>query len=193
MADRNRYTFNTELEGFVSIFEDGGKFNNRAFSFTMPEEVVAQAEADREELLEWAASKTNNPKRVEKALPKWDDAGLVKYSYGQGDGTKKPVPEPVFVDTEGKPVEKEVLKAARKGTKVRIIVQQSPYVFGQKVGTKFKVLGIQIVELATGNGAVDSGDLSVEDVAAIFGSVDGFKQSEPQVRPAATEENSYDF
>lgn len=193
MADRNRYTFNTELDGFVSIYEDGGKFNNRAFSFTMPDDVVAQAEADREELLEWAASKTNNPKRVEKALPKWDDAGFVKYSYGQGDGTKKPVPEPVFVDTEGKPVDKEVLKAARKGTKVRIIVQQSPYVFGQKIGTKFKVLGVQIVELATGNGAVDSGDLSVEDVAAIFGSVEGFKQSEPQVREATGESNQYDF
>ena len=193
MADRNRYTFNTELDGFVSIYEDGGKFNNRAFSFTMPTEVVEQAEADREELLEWAASKTNNPKRVEKALPKWDDAGFVKYSYGQGDGTKKPVPEPVFVDTEGKPVDKEVLKAARKGTKVRIIVQQSPYVFGQKIGTKFKVLGVQIVELSTGNGAVDSGDLSVEDVAAIFGSVEGFKQSEPQVREATGESNQYDF
>ena len=194
MADRNRYTFNTELTGFVNIFEDSGKFNNRCFSFVMPPEVIEQAEADREELLQWGASKAPNPKRVEKALPKWDDEGLVKFSYGAGDGTKKAVPAPIFVDTDGKPVDEETLKAARKGTKVRIIVQQSPYVWGSKVGTKFKVLGVQIVELATGNGAVDSGDLSVEDVATLFGSVEGFKQGEPQVRQSEeVKDNSYDF
>ena len=51
-------------------------------------------------------------------------------------------------------------------------------------------------ELVSGNGAVDAGDLSVEDVAALFGSVDGFKADEPAVRdarPAATGEDSYDF
>jgi hypothetical protein len=189
---RNRYKFAAQLEGFINVFEDSGKFNNRCFSFKLPPEVVEQAEADREELLEWAASKAPNPKRVEKALPKWDDEGLVKYSYG-GE-TKRP--EPVFVDTEGKPLERGVLKDIRRGTKVNIIVQQSPYVFGSKVGTKFKVLGVQVVELATGGGAVDSGDLSVEDVAALFGEADGFKQSDPVVRDGRTEESSgesYDF
>ena len=188
---RNRYKFATELEGFINVFEDSGKFNNRCFSFKLPASVVEQAEADREELLEWAASKAPNPRRVEKALPKWDDEGLVKYSYG-GE-TKRP--EPVFVDTEGKPIERSVLQGVRRGTKVNIIVQQSPYVFGSKVGTKFKVLGVQIVELAAGGGAVDSGDLSVEDVAALFGESEGFKQSDPAVRDARPAESTaeYDF
>jgi hypothetical protein len=194
MADRNRYTFNTELTGFVNIFEDSGKFNNRCFSFIMPPEAIEAAEKDREELLAWAGSKAPNPKRVEVALPKWDDEGLVKFSYGAGDGSKKAVPAPIFVDTDGAVIDEATLKAARKGTKVRIIVQQSPYVFGSKVGTKFKVLGVQIIELVTGSGAVDSGDLSVSDVAALFGAVEGFKQGEPQVRQAEeTTENNYDF
>jgi hypothetical protein len=190
---KNRYTFATTLEGFVQVFEDSGKFNNRAFSFKLPADVVDQAEQDRTELLEWAKSKTPNPRRCEVALPKWDDEGLVKYSYG-GE-TKRP--EPVFVDTNGDPIDRGVLKDIRKGTKVRLIVQQSPYAFGSKVGTKFKVLGVQIVELVTHGGAADSGDLSVDDIAGLFGKVEGFKGDEPAVRKADTEEttttDSYDF
>lgn len=193
MADtRNRYVFNTTLDGFINVYEDSGKFNNRCFSFSLPADVVAQAESDREELLEWARSKAPNPKRVEVALPKWDDDGLVKYSYG-GETRRA---EPVFVDTEGQPIERAVLRDVRKDTKVRLIVQQGPYVFGNKVGTRLKVIGVQIIELVTGNGAVDSGDLSVEDVAGIFGAAEGFKQSAPAVRKAETEEtegDSYDF
>ena len=112
----------------------------------------------------------------------WDDAGVCKYTYGEGDGSRKPKPEPVFVDSDGKPVEKSVLLSVRKGTKVNLIVDQKPYAMGPNVGTSMRVIGVQIIELATGNGAVDSGSLSVEDVAELFGSVDGFKASEPAVR-----------
>ena len=189
---KNRYTFSTTFEGFVNVFEDSGKFNNRCFSFKMPADVIEAAESDRVELLEWAKSKTPNPKRCEIALPKWDDEGLVKYSYG-GE-TKRA--EPIFVDTEGSAIDRSVLRDVRRGSKVKLIVQQSPYAFGAKVGTKFKVLGVQIVELATGNGAVDSGDLSVSDVAALFGSTEGFKADSPAVRdarPAEAATDSYDF
>jgi hypothetical protein len=63
------------------------------------------------------------------------------------------------------------------------------------MGTTLKVLGVQIVELVAGSGAVDSGDLSAEDVAGIFGSVEGFKASSPAVRDARPSEDSagYDF
>ena len=189
----NRYTFSTQLEGFIKVDEDGGQYNNRTFSFAIPKETLTVMEADREELLEWGKTKAPNPKRVEVALPKWDEeTSIVKYSYSKEDSRKVPV----FVDSDGKPCTKETLQAVRKGTKANVIVQQSPYVYGSKVGTKFLVKGVQIVELATGNGAVDSGDLSVEDVAALFGSVDGFKQDDPQVRqaePVAAVEDSYDF
>ena len=194
MADRNRYVFEATLDGFINVFEDSGKFNNRCFSFVFPKAQLDQAEADREELLEWAKSKAPNPRRCEVALSKWDEEGLVKYSYSD----EKPKGIPIFVDTEGQVVDKAVLKDVRKGTKVKLIVQQGPYVFGNKVGTRLLVKGVQIIELSSGNGSVDSGDMSADDVDAIFGSTTGFKQSDPQVRKAEVEEeqettDTYDF
>jgi hypothetical protein len=189
----NRYKFATELTGFISVGEDSGKFNNRTFAYTIPTETLNQIETDREELLTWAKSKASG--RVQIAMTPWDDTGVCKYTYGEGDGSRKAKPEPVFVDTSGDPIEKAVLMGVRKGTKVNIIVDQKPYAMGPNVGTSMRVIGVQIVELVSGNGAVDSGDMSVEDVAAMFGSVDGFKADSPAVRPAATAstEDSYDF
>ena len=189
----NRYKFSTELTGFISVGEDSGKFNNRTFAYTIPSDTLNQIETDREELLTWAKSKASG--RVQVAMTPWDDAGVCKYTYGEGDGSRKAKPEPVFVDTSGDPIEKAVLMGVRRGTKVNIIVDQKPYAMGPNVGTSMRVIGVQIVELVSGNGAVDSGDMSVEDVAAMFGSVEGFKADSPAVRPAATasSEDSYDF
>ena len=190
----NRYKFATVLEGFVSVGEDSGKFNNRTFAYAIPHDTLTQVEADRVELIKWAKSKASG--RVQEAMTPWDDAGVCKYTYGEGDGSRKPKPEPVFVDSDGKPVEKSVLLSVRKGTKVNLIVDQKPYAMGPNVGTSMRVIGVQIIELATGNGAVDSGSLSVEDVAELFGSVDGFKASEPAVRKAEEtvgDGESYDF
>ena len=187
---KNRYVFNTTLEGFINVYEPSGKFNNCCFGFRLPDDVLEQAEADREELLTWARTKVDNPKRIALNPPKWDDEGLVKFSYDGDTGR----PAPIFVDTEGNVVEKAVLRDVRKGTKVRLIVQQSPYT-KPAMGTTLKVLGVQIVELASGNGAVDSGDLSAADVASIFGEVEGFKASSPAVRDArpAGDAEGYDF
>ncbi|MAU75346.1 MAG: single-stranded DNA-binding protein [Crocinitomicaceae bacterium] len=188
----NRYKFATELTGFISVGEDSGKFNNRTFAYTVPPDTLNQIETDREELLTWAKSKATG--RVQVAMTPWDDAGTCKYTYGEGDGSRKAKPEPVFVDTSGDPIEKAVLMGVRKGTKVNIIVDQKPYCMGPNVGTSMRVIGVQIVELVSGNGAVDSGDMSVADVAAMFGSVEGFKADSPAVRPAAVAtEDSYDF
>ena len=190
----NRYKFSTALEGFISVGEDSGKFNNRTFAYKIPSDVLAQVEADREELLVWAKSKATG--RVQEAITPWDEAGVCKYTYGAGDGSRKPKPEPVFVDTNGDPIDKSVVMGVRKGTKVNIIAQQKPYAMGPNVGTSLRVVGVQIVELVTGNGAVDSGDMSVEDVAAMFGSVEGFKADSPAVRPApvsAEASDDYDF
>ena len=190
----NRYKFQTVLEGFVSVGEDSGKFNNRTFAYAIPHETLTQVEADREELIKWAKSKAKG--RVSPALEPWDEEGTCKYTYGKGDGSRKEKPAPVFVDTEGTAIDKSVLRDVRKGTKVRLIVQQKPYSVGPNIGTTLRVLGVQIIELVGANGAVDSGDLSVEDVAALFGSVDGFKASEPAVRDERKAEesgDSYDF
>ena len=190
----NRYVFNTTLEGFINVYEDSGKFNNRTFAYKFDAATLEQAEKDREELLKWAKSKATG--RVQEAMTPWDDEGLCKYTYGAGDGSRKGKPEPIFVDSDGEVIERSVLRDVRKGTKVRLIVQQKPYAMGPNVGTSLRVLGVQIIELATGNGAVDSGDLSVEDVAALFGKADGYKASEPAVRKAEDtvgDGDSYDF
>ena len=189
---KNRYVFDSKLAGYINVFEAAGKYNNMTFSFTVPSDVLEQMEEDRTGLLEWIATKVENPKRLATNPPKWDEEGLVKISYGGDTGR----PEPVFVDSDGAPLDRAVLKDIRKGTKVRLIVQQSPY--GKpSMGTTLKVLGVQVIELVSGNGAVDSGDLSVEDVAAIFGSVEGFKADSPAVRKPAeaapAESDSYDF
>ena len=181
----NRYTFATTLEGFINVYEDSGKFNNRCFSFRVPQEVLPQMESDREELLTWAKSKATG--RVGENPCKWDDTGLVKISYGGETGRT----EPPFVDTDGQPLDRAVLKDIRSGTKVRLIVQQSPYT-KPNIGTTLKVLGVQVVELATGNGAVDRGNLTIEDVAQLFGQVEGFKQGEPVVTQS-TPASSYNF
>ena len=190
----NRYKFSTLLDGFVSVGEDSGKFNNRTFAYTIPSDVLEKAETDREELLKWAKSKSTG--RVQEAMTPWDESGVCKYTYGAGDGSRKPKPEPVFVDTNGDPIEKSVLMTVRKGTKVNIIVDQKPYAMGPNVGTSMRVIGVQIVELVSGNGAVDSGDISAEDVAEMFGKVEGFKADSPAVRdarPVGSTEESYDF
>ena len=188
----NRYQFTTTLINFVNVYEDSGNFNNRGFQFIVPDDIIQKLEVDREEDLSWAKTKAPNPNRVEVALPKWDDTGLIKYSYG--GQTKRQ--EPVFVDSTGVPIEKSVLKDLRKGTKVNILCQQSPYVYGAKVGTKFFVAGVQIIELATGNGAVDSGALSVDEVAGRFGVVKGYSQADPAVRKEEAvvgDGDAYDF
>jgi hypothetical protein len=190
----NRYQFETVLEGFINVYEDSGKFQNRTFAYTIPSDTLAQVEADRVELISWAKTKATG--RVQEAITPWDDSGLCKYTYGAGDGSRKAKPEPVFVDSTGVPIERAVLRDVRKGTKVNIIVQQKPYAMGSNVGTSMKVIGVQIIELATGNGAVDSGDLSVEEVAGMFGAVKGFSQADPAVRQEAepvAAGDSYDF
>ena len=189
----NRYTFPTTLNGFVNVYEDSGKYNNRSFAYTVPKATLQKMESDREELLQWARSKSSG--RVQEAMTPWDEAGLVKYSYGAGDGSRKPKPEPVFVDTDGAPLAPEILRDVRAGTKANLIVQQKPYSMGPNIGTSLRVVGVQVVELVTGNGAVDSGTLSVDEVADMFGKVDGFKASDPAVRQveSADKGDDYDF
>jgi len=189
----NRYKFTSKLSGFIRIDEDGGKYNNRSFCFTIPPADLKKIEADRAELISWIKSKDS--KRMAEGVPAWNEDGIVKYNYGAGDGSRKPRPEPVIVDSNGDPVSKDVLKSVREGTKVNIIIQQTPYAMGT-FNTSLRVIGVQIVELITVGGAADSGGLSVEEVATMFGSVEGFKASEPAVRdarPALEPDDSYDF
>jgi hypothetical protein len=186
----NRHVIDTTLEGFINVYEDSEKYKTRSFKYRIPADVIQKLEEERLELLEWANSKATG--RVQEAFAPWDDEGLIGYSYGEARPYN---PIPVFVDTTGEPVEMDVLRDIRKGTKVRLIIQHKPYSMPGKIGTSIKVIGFQIVELVTGNGVMDSGDISVEDVGAMLGTVQGFKVDSPAVRPAAAvaPEDSYDF
>jgi hypothetical protein len=188
---KNRYIFETTLEGFINLGEPSGKFNNCCFAFRLTPDVLEQASKDREELLDWARTKVENPKRIALNPEKWDDEGLVKFSFDGDTGRARPV----FVDSSGDVIPLAVLKSVSRGTKVKIACQQTPYT-KPAMGTTIKVIGVQVIELATMNGAVDSGNLSVEDVASLFGTTEGFKADSPQVRderePVAAE-GTYDF
>ena len=172
---KNRYVFQTTLEGFVNCGEPSGRYNSCGFKFRFDKETQAQADKDREELMAWVNSKATG--RVGENPCKWTDDGLVSYDFDGDTGR----PRPVFVDTNGDPLSIETLKSVSKGTKVKIACQQFPYLKPNK-GTSIKVLGVQVIELVTYNGASDSGSLSTEDVVELFGSTDGFRQDQPAVR-----------
>ncbi len=192
---QTRYQIQTKLDGFIRMDEDGGKFNNRGFSFLIPSKLLPELDKAHDELCEHQKSKLKG-KRVEVGNPKWEEDGLVSYSYGEGDGTRKVIFPPVVIDTEGELVSKPTLKSIRGGTEANVMFEITGYNYGNKVGTKFRVLGVQITKLVTFGGATDAGSLSVEEVAGMFGTTDGFKQADPQVsdeREATGTPASYDF
>jgi hypothetical protein len=190
----NRYMFNATLSGFIRI-DEPNQFGC-TFEYSIPAETIKEMEVDREELLSWCRSKLPNATKV-RDVP-WGEGGPIKYQYLQKD-SKSPNPAVVWVDSAGTPLDKEVLKSVREGTKVRLIVQQKPNPYADKIGTKLIVLGAEVLELHTGS-IVDSGTLTPSDVAALFAAApvaQGYKVSEPQVRviesQAQTDSGDYDF
>lgn len=174
MSD-SRFIITTTLEGYINALKPAGKYNNCTISFKIPEEDLPKFDACYEQCIAWCRNKMAG-KRFTEELPKWQEDGLVKVSYGGEEGA------PMFpwVDTDGVPI--DIDTPVWKGTVVRLIIDLKPYVFGKKVGCSFKLKGAQIIKLV-GSGGSDSGDLSTEDVAGLFGSVDGFKTGSPSFKP----------
>ncbi len=192
----NRYQFESELTGYINVYEDSGKYENRCFSYTITDDALKEAEKDREELLKWVDSKVN-PKRVGLNPEPWNDEGkqgmCCKYSYKEG-GTKQ---IPIFVDAEGTPIPKEMLRSVGKGTKAVLTVQQKPYTKPMR-GTSMNVLIVQITELSTFEGASDSGALDADQLLKMVSKRDGFKVDSPAVMDSREEsssdsDNAYDF
>lgn len=184
----NRFVITTSLEGYINALKPAGQYNNCTIGFKIPKAEIPAFDESFESGLKWAESKAAG-KRVSRELPKWDEEGLVKVSYG-GESKSPMFP---WVDTEGKELDLDT--DIRKGTKVRLIVDLKPYHFGNKVGVSLKVKGAQVIELVAGTGVADSGDLTADAVAALLGATPGFKQSEPNVRDARpkTDEDAYEF
>lgn len=163
------------LDGFQSILQPG-KFGY-GLEAIIPEEIINELEEDRGEALNWAVSKLKNPKRSLLKPEPWEEVspGQFKLKFRWDDEKKPPV-----VDTVGQLVHPDT--AIYSGSKVKLAFEQRPYILkdGVTYGTSCKLVGVQLIELQTGAG-VDRGNLSVEDVAALFGTSEGFTEASPVV------------
>ena len=175
MSD-GRFVITTTLEGYINALVPSGKFNNCSISFRIPEKELPKFDAIYEQSLEWGKNKMEG-KRFSAELPKWDESGLVKVSYG-GDSKSPMFP---WVDTDGVPVDLDV--QIWKGTVVKLIIDLRPYQFGVKVGCSLKVRGAQILKLVSSGGS-DSGGMDETEVAAFFGKTEGFKTGSPSFEPS---------
>ena len=178
-----RNTFVTKeavtLEGYQAVMKPS-KYGYSC-SATIDASLVDQLEEDREDTLKWAVSKLKNPKRSTLKPEPWEEVsdGVYKIKFSWNEETKPPI-----VDTEGTQIT-DVNLPIYSGSKVKLAFYQKPYILkdGVTYGTSLKLVGMQLVSLSSAAG-VDTGDMPQEDVAALFGTTQGFKASEPNVTPA---------
>ena len=169
------------LDGYQAVLKPS-KFGY-SLSALIDGELVDQLEADRADTLKWAESKLKNPKRATLKPEPWEEVseGKYKVKFSWNEESKPPV-----VDTEGTHITDENVPIY-SGSTVKLAFYQKPYILkdGVTYGTSLKLLGVQLVSIQ-GEAGVDTGDMSVEDVAALFGKTQGFKTADPNVTPSTT-------
>jgi hypothetical protein len=178
-----RNTFVTKeavtLEGYQAVMKPS-KFGYSC-SATIDGSLVDQLEEDREDTLKWAVSKLKNPKRSTLKPEPWEEVsdGVYKIKFSWNEETKPPI-----VDTQRTQIT-DVNRPIYSGSTVKLAFYQKPYILkdGVTYGTSLKLVGMQLVSLSSAAG-VDTGDMPQEDVAALFGTTQGFKAGEPNVTPA---------
>ena len=172
------------LEGFQAVLKPS-KYGY-SLATVVDQDMVDQLEEDRIETLKWCESKLKNPKRSVLKPEPWEEVadGAYKVKFSWNEDNKPPV-----VDTEGTPITDESTPLY-SGSKVKVAFYQKPYILkdGVTYGTTLKLLGVQVVSLSSAAGT-DSGNLSSEDVAELFGNTKGYKASEPNVTPAVDEDD----
>ena len=170
------------LEGFQAVLKPS-KYGY-SLATVVDEALIDLLEADRGESLKWAESKLKNPKRSVLKPEPWEEVstGQYKIKFSWNDETRPPI-----VDTEGTPVTDD-RTPLYSGSKVKLAFYQKPYILkdGVTYGTSLKLVGVQVIAL-NGTAGVDTGDMNAEDVAELFGTTQGFKQSDVNVTP--TEDN----
>ena len=176
------------LEGYQAVLKPS-KFGY-SLSCLVDQSIIDQLEEDRVDTIKWAESKLKNPKRSVCKPEPWEEVsdGQYKIKFSWKDETK-----PAVVDTEGTHITNENTPLF-SGSQVKVAFYQKPYILkdGVTYGTSLKLVGAQIVSLNSDAG-VDTGDLSADDVSALFGKTKGFKASEPNVVPpedSSTEEDT---
>ena len=177
-----RNVFKTEqpvvLEGYQAVMK-ASKFGF-SLKAIVDEDMADKLDQDRVESLKWAESKLKNPKRSTLKPEPWEEVAEGKYTvkFSWNEENKPPV-----VDTKGTPVTDENIPVY-SGSQVKLAFYQKPYILrdGITYGTSLKLLGIQLVSL-NGAAGVDTGDMSTSEVAALFGSTEGFTSGEPNIQP----------
>tara|TARA_R100001443_G_scaffold6513_1_gene15438 strand:+ start:549 stop:1124 length:576 start_codon:yes stop_codon:yes gene_type:complete len=178
-----RKTFKTDqpvvLDGYQAVLKPS-KYGHSLVCIIEDQDLIDSLEEDRTETLKWAESRLKNPRRSTLKPEPWEEVAdgkyKVKFSWNEDNC-------PPIVDTEGTPVTDQSTPVY-SGSTVKVGFYQKPYILkdGVTYGTTLKLLGAQLVSLESKAG-VDSGDMSAEDVAAMFGNTKGFKQTEPNVVP----------
>ena len=176
------------LEGYQAVLKPS-KFGY-SLAALVDQSMVDVLEDDRVESLKWAESKLKNPKRSTLKPEPWEEVteGQYKVKFSWNEESRPPV-----VDTEGTIIADDNTPMYA-GSRVKLAFYQKPYILrdGVTYGTSLKLVGVQLVSLNTSAG-VDTGDMSTEDVAALFGKTEGFKASEPNVTFIKTTEDEDDF
>ena len=164
------------LEGYQAVLKPS-KFGY-SLAALVDQSMVDALEDDRVESLKWAETKLKNPKRSTLKPEPWEEVteGQYKVKFSWNEESRPPV-----VDTEGTVIADDNTPMYA-GSRVKLAFYQKPYILrdGVTYGTSLKLVGVQLVSLNTAAG-VDTGDMSTEDVAALFGKTEGFKASEPNV------------
>ena len=165
------------LDGFQAILKPG-EWGHKLQAL-IPKSLVDVLEDERESCLEWARGKAKNPKRVTVKHPPWEevegsDDYQIKFSWKDGDKIT-----PTVVDTEGTLIADKNTPVS-SGSQVKLAFIQKPYILpAGDIGTSVKLKSVQIVSLNSGAGVVDSGNLSAEEAADLFGKTKGYKADDP--------------
>ena len=174
------------LEGYQAVLKPS-KFGY-SLAALVDQSMVDVLEDDRVESLKWAESKLKNPKRSTLKPEPWEEVteGQYKVKFSWNEEARPPV-----VDTEGTIISDDNTPMYA-GSRVKLAFYQKPYILrdGVTYGTSLKLVGVQLVSLNTSAG-VDTGDMSTEDVAALFGKTEGFKAGEPNVTPSESTEDDF--
>ena len=164
------------LDGFQAILKPG-EWGHKLQAL-VPKALISTLEEEREGCLEWARSKAKNPKRVTVKPEPWEelDNGMYQIKFSWKDGDKI---VPTVVDTEGTLIaDKET--PVYSGSRVKIAFIQKPYLVpAGDIGTSVKLKSVQIVSIQAGAGISDSGNVTAEEAADLFGKTEGFKASDP--------------
>tara|TARA_X000001036_G_C20418388_1_gene700081 strand:- start:179 stop:763 length:585 start_codon:yes stop_codon:yes gene_type:complete len=173
------------LDGFQAILKPGEW--GYKLSALVKGDLITKLEEERESALEWARSKSKNPKRVTVKPEPWEELdnqeGTYHIRFSWRDGDKL---VPVIVDTEGTAI-KDTDTPIYSGSKVKLAFFQKPYVLPTgDIGTSLKLKAVQLISLNSGAGVVDNGDMTADQAADLFGKTQGFKVEDPNVEAAGT-------